>query len=222
VYTLVARGKVFEDITEDARILALMDQFLLPGYLLTVSQAICIYPGEAAQALHTDDSFCVLPRPRPAVSLAMILAIDPFTAENGATCYIPGSHLWSEKQAQEVRWAAARGERSPLLNNQRQIEMPAGACAVFQGTLVHGGGANHSQQPRPALTNQYCEPWVRTQENFYLGVPRDQVRAMSPRLQMLLGYAMIGTVMGQVSGTHPLKALAPGFRPPVVLQRPRG
>jgi ectoine hydroxylase-related dioxygenase (phytanoyl-CoA dioxygenase family) len=38
VYTLVARGKVFEDLTEEPRLLALLDRFLQPGYLLTASQ----------------------------------------------------------------------------------------------------------------------------------------------------------------------------------------
>ena len=65
VYTLVARGKVFEEMTEEPRILALLDRFLLPGYLLTASQAINIEPGEAAQGVHYDD--CLLytsPSPR--------------------------------------------------------------------------------------------------------------------------------------------------------------
>ena len=51
VYTLVARGRVFEQVTEDVRLLALLDHFLQPGYLLSASQAICIYPGETAQAV---------------------------------------------------------------------------------------------------------------------------------------------------------------------------
>ena len=40
VYTLVARGAVFERLTEEPRLLALLDRFLQPGYLLTASQAI--------------------------------------------------------------------------------------------------------------------------------------------------------------------------------------
>ena len=55
VYTLAARGPVFADIAEDPRVLALLDAFLRPGYLLTVSQAISIYPGEKRQSLHADD-----------------------------------------------------------------------------------------------------------------------------------------------------------------------
>ena len=96
VYTLVARGRLFEEITEDARLMALLDRVLASGYLLTASQAINIMPGESAQPLHYDDSFYRLARPRAAISYSMILAVDDFTAENGATEIIPGSHVWDD------------------------------------------------------------------------------------------------------------------------------
>ncbi|MFM1960549.1 MAG: hypothetical protein RL588_2066 [Pseudomonadota bacterium] len=208
IYTLVARGAVFERMTEDPRVLALLDRFLLPGYLLTASQSIRIHPGEAAQALHIDDSFYRLPRPRPAVSLTLIAAIDPFTAENGATDILPGSHLWDEGSAAA---AIAAGGGPGLL----PAVMPAGAAIVLQGNLIHRGGANRSAAPRLAVTNQYCQPWARTQENFFLGVPPDRAAALSPRLQALLGYEVWPPFMGHVTGSHPLKALEPGWSAPV-------
>ena len=57
VYTLVARGRVFEDLTADPRLMKLLGDFLRPNFLLSASHAICIYPGEVEQSLHTDDSF---------------------------------------------------------------------------------------------------------------------------------------------------------------------
>ena len=215
VYTLVARGPVFERLTEEARLLALLGRYLQPGFLLTASQAICIYPGEAAQEIHTDDGFYRQPRPRPAISYTMIAAVDPFTAANGATEVIPGSHLWSDAEVAER--AAEPGALEALLE---PVEMPAGACAVFPGTLLHRGGANRTDRPRLAFTNQYCEPWGRTQENFFLGVPPQMARAMSPRVQQLLGYDIWPPFMGHVTASHPLKALEPGFAPPVLAQRP--
>lgn len=215
VYTLVARGAVFERLTEEPRLMAILSRVLLPDFLLTASQAISIRPGETAQSLHTDDGFYRLPRPRPAVSYSIIAAIDPFTAENGATEVIPGSHRWGDPGAPDR--PATHAEMEPLLV---PMEIPAGAAVVFPGTLVHRGGANRTDRPRLAFTNQYCQPWARTQENFYLGVPREQVRAMSPRLQTLLGYGLHPTFMGMVSSVHPLKALEPGWIPPVVAQRP--
>jgi len=211
VYTLVARGRVFEDATADARMLTLLDRFLLPGYLLTASQAISIHPGEAAQPVHFDDGFYRMARPRPAISLAMICAVDGFTATNGATEIIPGSHDWGT----EGRDMAAGDLEAMLV----PVVMPAGAAVIFQGTLLHRGGANRSDKPRLAFTNQYCEPWARTQENFYLGVPREQVAGMSPVLQSLLGYNVWPPFMGQVTASHPLKSLEPGWVPPVVAQR---
>lgn len=208
IYTLVARGPVFERMTEDPRLLALLDRFLLPGYLLTASQSIRIHPGEAAQALHIDDSFYRLPRPRPAVSLTLIAAIDPFTGENGATDILPGSHLWDEARAAE---AIAAGGGPGL----RPAVMPAGAAIILQGNLIHRGGANRSGAPRLAVTNQYCQPWARTQENFFLAVPPARAGALSPRLQALLGYEIWPPFMGHVTASHPRKALEPGWSPPV-------
>ena len=206
VYTLVARGRLFEDLAEDARLRALLDANLLPGYLLTASQAINIRPGETAQALHVDDGFYRLPRPRPAVSFSMILAVDDFTAENGATELIPGSHLWDMETA-----TAATGPRGPA---PRPMVMKAGACLVFSGILIHRGGANRSAAPRLAVTYQYCQPWARTQENYFLAVPRDRAAAMSPRLQGLLGYSIWPPFMGHVTAAHPLKTLAADYEPP--------
>jgi len=215
VYTLVARGAVFEDITCDPRLLALLDAFLKPGYLLSASHAICIYPGEAAQSLHTDDSFYPIPRPRPAISISVIGAIDAFTPDNGGTVIYPGSHRWTAEEGQAVRDALAAGREHPLAAGRLALEMPPGAIAVFQGTLFHGAGANRTHAPRLAFTNQYCEPWARTQENFYLSVPRERVAAMASPLKMLLGYGIHPPFMGQVTASHPLKTLDPDWTPPV-------
>jgi ectoine hydroxylase-related dioxygenase (phytanoyl-CoA dioxygenase family) len=223
---MVARGKVFEDITADPRLLAILDAFLRPSYLLSASHAIDIYPGEVAQSLHTDDSFYPIPRPRPAISISVIGAIDAFTAENGGTVILPRSHLWSTDELIAFRDARIQGARkagrapSPP-NDAFSLEMPAGAIAVFPGTLVHGAGANRSSAPRMAFTNQYCEPWARTQENFYLSVPKDRVRRMSPELQRLLGYDIMPPgFMGQVTASHPLKSLDEDWIAPVVRQEP--
>ena len=215
VYTLVARGRVFEAVAEDPRLLAILDRFLRPGYLLTASQAINIHPGEAAQSMHCDDSFYPIPRPRPAISLTVVVAIDGFTAENGATMIIPGSQDLSDAEIATSRSVTAMGLPSDLAKTAVPAVMPAGAAIVFLGTMVHGGGANRSDAPRLAITNQYCEPWARTQENFFLGIPREQARGFSPRLLQLLGYDVMPPFMGQVTGSHPLKSLEDGYVAPV-------
>lgn len=212
VYTLVARGRVFEQATEDPRVLALIDRFLQPGYLLSASQAIEIQPGEAAQAIHYDDGFYRQPRPRPPNSISLIAAVDAFTADNGATVVIPGSHTWGEAEVAALTPAQKMQLAQPVI-------MLAGAAIVFQATLLHGGGANRSAASRLAFTNQYCEPWARTQENFFLGVPREIVQTLSPRLQGLLGYEIWPPFMGHVTASHPLKTLEDDWVAPVLRDR---
>lgn len=211
VYTLVARDPVFQDIVEDTRVLALCDRFLDPNYLLTGSLAICIHPGESPQPWHNDDAFYPLPRPRPMVSLSTMVAVDDFTADNGGTEVIPGSHLWSEA---EIGGDYRSGDRETdpdfaerMAGRGIGIEMPAGTCLIFAGNLLHRGGANRTDQPRRGFSIQYCQPWARTQENYFLTVPQQQARTMSPRLQALLGYSIHPPFMGHAAGRHPRKYL---------------
>lgn len=219
MYSLLAYDKIIQDIVEDPRIMALCDEFLEPNYLLTTSQSICIHPGETPQPWHCDDVFYSIPRPRPMVGLSTVVAIDAFSAENGGTEIIPCSHLWSDEEV-GGDYRNGEGERDAAFADRMKgksvaLEMPAGACVVFAGNTLHRGGENSSAGPRQALSNQYCQPWARTIENFFLSVPRELAREMNPKLQSLLGYSVLAPFMGQASGSHPLKALAADYLPPV-------
>jgi ectoine hydroxylase-related dioxygenase (phytanoyl-CoA dioxygenase family) len=221
VYALVGRHELFERLVEHPRILGICDALLETNYLLTASQAINIHPGETAQPFHTDDAFYRIPRPRKAVSVSTIVAIDPFTAENGATQVVPGSHRWSDAILQDPLAAIdfttlppeERRPREPgalpepLAARLVDAVMPAGSVLVFLGTLLHRGGANRSDRPRLALSNQYCEPWARQQESYLLAIPRERARAMSARVQALLGYSVHPPFMGHVNGVHPRRLL---------------
>ncbi len=226
VYTLVARARAMWDIVLDARIMALCERFLLPNFLLTASQAIRINPGEAPQPFHSDDSFHHIPHPRPLISLSTIVAVDTFTAENGGTNVIPGSHLWDEvkrNQMYSFSDGGSSGDGGAAADARFEAQaisatMPAGACLVFSGTLIHRGGRNVSAAPRCAFSNQYCQPWARPQENFILGVPQEVARQMPPRLQELLGYSIHPPFIGQLTASHPVKALAPDYVNRVVAQ----
>ncbi|WP_433560955.1 phytanoyl-CoA dioxygenase family protein [Nocardia sp. CA-151230] len=197
IYSVLNKTRACDRIADHPRVLALLDRLFLPNYLLSMLQVINILPGEQAQMLHTDDGFYPLPRPRKGLGAATIWAIDDFTAENGATDIIPGSHLW--------------GDRLPGESDRREpVVMPAGSCVFFVGTLWHGGGANRSANPRLALTAQYCEPWLRPQEAFTLSMTRDTVRAVSEDIRRMLGYSIHPPFIGQVDGMHPKRLLEPG------------
>ena len=193
VYSVLNKTRACDRIADHPRVLALLDRLLLPNYLLSMLQVINILPGEQAQMLHTDDAFYPLPRPRKALGAATIWAIDDFTAENGATDIIPGSHLW--------------GDQRPEPAAREPVVMSAGSCVFFLSTLWHGGGANRSAHPRLAVTAQYCEPWLRPQEAFTLSISHDTVRTVSEDIRRMLGYSIHPPFIGQVDGMHPKRLL---------------
>lgn len=194
VYDVFSKTRVLDPLAEHPRVLAVLDRLLMSNYLLSQAQIINILPGSEPQLLHHDDGAYPVPRPRPPLGAATVWAIDEFTKENGATVVIPGSHLWPEG-------------RSPAEAEVISCVMPAGSVVVFLGTLWHGGGKNTSAKPRLAATCQYCEPWLRQQENFTLEIPRETAAGLSENLLRMIGYSILPPFFGMVNGMHPKRLL---------------
>ncbi|MDE0944591.1 MAG: phytanoyl-CoA dioxygenase family protein [Alphaproteobacteria bacterium] len=218
IYSLLARGKIFADMVENPTVLAVVDAMLEANYLLSAGLSIDLHPGESPQAVHFDDSFYPLPRPRPPVGMSVIWAIDDFTASNGATQLIPGSHSWGDENPDGLpaghEIALPRNGpayEAPVLENleARFVDavMPAGSALIFSGTLWHRGGGNRTDANRLAVTLQYCAPWARQQENMMLAVPMEITRTLSPRIQALMGYSIHPPFMGHIDSMHPDRLL---------------
>jgi ectoine hydroxylase-related dioxygenase (phytanoyl-CoA dioxygenase family) len=196
IYAVLAKTDAGTPLLEHPRVLCALDELLMDNYLLSMFQMINVEPGESQQMLHHDDAFYPIARPRRAFSYATILAVDDFTAENGATVYVPGSHRWDDRRPNEAE-----------IENAVPIVMKAGSAVLFSGTLWHGGGANKTDKSRLAVTCQYCEPWARTQENMILAVPREVAARQSDNIKRMLGYSIHPPFVGQVNGMSPLRTL---------------
>lgn len=195
IYAVPAKLRAADPFIEHPLVLAHLNRLFQPNYLLSQAQVINIKPGSPSQPLHMDDSFYPWPRPRPPIGAATVFAVDDFTEDNGATVAIPGSHLWGEGRVPEAS------------DKRAKAVMPAGSCILFLGNLWHGGGENASAADRLAITAQYCEPWARTQENFFLSVPHETVASVSENIRRLLGYSIHPPFMGMVNGMHPKRVL---------------
>jgi ectoine hydroxylase-related dioxygenase (phytanoyl-CoA dioxygenase family) len=196
LYATFEKTLVCNDLVDDPLALNVLDQLFHPNYLLSQLQVINILPGEVQQPLHYDDAFYDVPRPRKPLGAATIFAIDDFTEENGATVIIPESHTWGD-------------ERPLAYNDPRQVPvvMPAGSMLFFTGTLWHGGGANKTDKSRLCVTAQYCDSWLRQQENYSLSISRETVKQCSEHIQRLLGYSIHAPFAGFVDGMHPKRLL---------------
>ena len=199
VYALLAKAPSVAALVEHPEVLALVDRFLVPSYLLWGGLAINKHPGEERQDYHCDDEAGAPPRPRAAQGMSTMWALDDFTEENGATEIVPGSHAWGPGEI-------------PTPDDARTVRavMPAGSVMIWQGTLFHRGGANHTDATRLGITLQYCQPWLRQIENMVLAVPPQTAARYSKRVRAMLGYDLMdGTFMGYVDGRNPSKLVDP-------------
>ena len=147
---------------------------------LHVTAAVAIGPGARAQVLHREeDLFPFFPVPRPNLILASMWAINDFTADNGATLLVPGSHRWDAK-------------REATSSEVVSAQMPAGSVLYWLGGTLHGGGANTSNRWRYGVILTYSLGWLRQEENQYLDIPPKVLATLTPELQALTGHAMHG------------------------------
>lgn len=198
-------------------LLALADAVLLPScarYQMNIGHLLERGPGAEAQLLHRDEAvWSDVPRPAPELQLASVIAFVDFTADNGATRLVPGSHRWPDRDLPPFEQAA---QPPPGPDQVVCAEMPAGSAVVYTGGVLHGGGANTSDVARRGAHLSYCLGWLRTEENNLLAV-QPAVAATLPRLaQELLGYAMYdnlargGAYLGMLDSQDPVELLARG------------
>jgi ectoine hydroxylase-related dioxygenase (phytanoyl-CoA dioxygenase family) len=197
MYNLLAKDPIFQELPVHGQVLPIVERLLDRGCLLSGMTAMDIGPGEHAQPMHGDDVVMArhLSRPHPPMFVTSIWAFTDFTADNGGTWYVPGSHRFSNTPDEPGALDGVTVER---------LSMPAGSVMIFHGSLWHGGGANTTEDEwRCGVNVQYCPGFVRQQQNPYLGIPAEVAATFPDRLLELLGYRLYKGIMGHVDGKSP-------------------
>ena len=185
---LIARSKACGELALEPRMLEAARTYLAEhcdDVQLHFTSAVAIAPGESAQILHRDRGIWGGYVPRQIEPLfSTIWALTPFTQENGATQVVVGSHRWEKK-------------RQPELDEIAYAEMSPGSVLCYNGTVLHGGGANTTTgQTRVGVFLHYTLNWLRQEENQYLSCPPEHAEQLSQELRALIGYAKGGYVLG--------------------------
>ena len=143
------------------------------GIQLSTAMIKDVQPGEDIRAMHQDDGFYPIPRPRQPLTVNTLLAIDPFAVENGASRLVPRSHHWSKRIEPDHDFVT--------------VEMDAGSILMFDGAVWHGRGPNTTAgQCRRALNLYYSCSWLRQLDGHYCGLPEVDVHRLPTTLQALL------------------------------------
>ena len=158
------------------------DQFWMPPPTNERKQTL-LKPGSVTRAgnrgHHMGGEEAMTPKTiAPAVVCNTMWMLTDFTAENGATLVVPGSHLSGRQPDHDLDSNA----------NWVPATAPAGTVLAFEGRVWHSTGVNTTDRYRTGMTINFCAPQFRQQENFLMGTLPEVVDEASPELLALMGF----------------------------------
>ncbi len=140
----VTRDAEFDDLYVLEPVLSACFDTLGPQFKLSSFSGRTVQPGAASQGLHV-----VVRRDEDAWPLlGFILMVDEFREDNGATRFVPGSHLAEPTSARE-------GKQRPDDDAHVLACGEPGSVIVYLGSTWHGYSANSSSSPRRSIQGAY-------------------------------------------------------------------
>ena len=107
--------------------------------------------------------------------LNMLVMLDDFTVENGATKIIPGSHRLKEKPSDKY-----------IQENYVQAIGKKGSILLFNSNVWHAAAKNTTKKSRKALTLTFTRPFFKQQMDYPRLLGNDFPK--NERMKQILGY----------------------------------
>ncbi len=199
VEAMVTKSTAFVSLMADPLLHALNEEVIGAESLLNGSAVFILEKGGRDQTLHHDGTIYEPMLPRnpggPHHLLVFMWAVTDFTAENGCTRAIPGSHLWP-------------ADRQPTADDPLDyLEMPQGSFAVWLGSTYHAASINHTDKARVGTQMGFSAGWLRPHEAQLLLVPPLVARDLPINVQEVLGYRAHRGMLGCIEQQSPLDKL---------------
>ena len=175
---LIDKDPLFEKCVTDRRLLAAVRHVIGDDLRLSSLNARASHPGQGLQGFHADWGTGVEPGEFQVCNSVWLLT--DFTAENGATRVVPGSHLSRKTPAEAME------DPTDLHPEQVQLQAPAGTVVVFNGHLWHGGTFNASGCKRWGMHGYYCRRSVAQQTDQRRWLSPGTVARLSPQARAVV------------------------------------
>jgi ectoine hydroxylase-related dioxygenase (phytanoyl-CoA dioxygenase family) len=173
----VNRGPAFDALYVYSPVLEASHRIIKEPFKLTTMHARTLRIGLPAQNLHVDferDS-------RGWTMVGFIFMVDAFGNNNGATRFVPGSHLWSAIPPD------LPGDRKADYPGQVLACGPAGSVIVYNGSVWHGHTVNRSGQPRRSIQGAYIRRNARSSPGLSVHMQPETLARISPLAKYVLG-----------------------------------
>ena len=186
VWNLLAKGDVFSQMAAHPVMMDILRKFLGTEFIMGSIAANRILPGGPGQEPHVDYPYWDFhsPETHPVglngsfpMNAQVSVILDPFTAESGATGYLPGSQ-------KELRYPVPEDK---FFDRCEQMLAEPGDVVLFYGVAWHCAMPNRSDHDRSAILIQYLPKWVKPMEDMPAALPAAFIDAASPEIRQLIG-----------------------------------
>jgi len=109
--------------------------------------------------------------------LNMLIMLDDFTLENGATYLLAKSHLKEERPSDKLFY-----EQSDRAIGKK------GDVLFFNSNLWHAAGINTTDNVRRAITITFTKPFMKQQLDYSRAIGYENVQKLSTALQQVIGF----------------------------------
>ena len=182
-FNVTRRAEIFRQLIQLPKLVACMEYLLGKDYILSDMSARSPMPGIKGQNLHRDGGIFLRtpegdPNPHAVlpISAQSMFALVEFTEGNGATRFVPRSHVVN------IDPTKVRPDEEYLFT------CPPGSVLVYDNRLIHGGGPNTTDQVRYSLQGFCCRSNIRPFCDHTRSIPRDIVENASPLMRRLWGF----------------------------------
>jgi ectoine hydroxylase-related dioxygenase (phytanoyl-CoA dioxygenase family) len=173
---LVNRGPEFDALYLHPLALKACGRILNEPFKLSTMHARTLRPKTGAQNLHID---CQRDH-RGWTMIGFIHMVDPFRDDNGATRFVPGSHLWSTTPPELLAGCSGDYPEQVLACG------PAGSMILFNGSVWHGHAANRSAEPRRSIQGAYIRRDAESKAGMSTRVLPETLARLSPLAKYVL------------------------------------
>lgn len=156
VNDFVNRGEAFDFIYTWPPVLDACRRVIGRPFRLSALHARTLMSGAFAQELHVDIPRCSDAWPM----LGLILMVDEFRTDNGATRFVPGSHRWPDVPENVI------GDRQAPYAGAVLGCGPAGSIILFNASTWHGHTANATHTVRRSVQATFIPRDARPATDF--------------------------------------------------------
>lgn len=183
VFNLIGLDAVFRQLILHPSAIEYVKVLLGEHYMISNFTANIALPGSGSMPIHSDLGFVSPPPWLAPHSMNIIWCLDDIFEANGATRYIPGSHLYQsldDLPAEPMQHTVA-------------FEASAGSIIAMDGRMWHTSGANVTENSERALLfGYYSADFLRPQVNWNALLPVELQNSLDPELFRRLGLMVEG------------------------------